>query len=211
MENEMNARKRLRLPLIVEGRYDKSVISSIFDGTVITTGGFSIFNSKEKQALIKNLAERGGIILLTDSDGGGRQIRSFLSGILPSDKIHHVYIPQISGKEKRKKGHSKSGLLGVEGMEREVLEKVLLPFVSSDACDENEQKTDKKILTKLDFYCDGFSGGESSSKKRAQLAERLALPLDMSAKAMIEAINLLYSYEEYEKIREELFGAPEIL
>ena len=209
MENSDNTKKKIALPIIVEGRYDKSVISSFFDATVITTGGFSVFNSKEKQALIKKLAERGGVILLTDSDGGGRQIRSFLSGILPSDKIHHVYIPQIIGKERRKKIGSKSGFLGVEGMERGVLERLFAPFVCNGPCDKNEEKTCKRKLTKLDFFNDGLSGGESSSEKRVRLAERLGLPADMSAKAMIEAINLLYSFEEYEKIREGIFGNTE--
>ncbi len=207
MENANNIRKRIALPIIVEGRYDKSVISSLFDATVITTGGFSVFNSKEKQALIRKLAERGGVILLTDSDGGGIQIRSFLSGIIPKDKLYHIYIPRIEGKEKRKKSRSKAGFLGVEGMEREVLEKLLSPFISDGACNENKQKSEEKILTKLDFFKDGLSGGDSSSLMRARLAKRLGLPPDMSAKAMIEAINLLYGYSEYEKIRDELFSS----
>ena len=204
-----NAKRRIALPIIVEGRYDKSVISSVFDATVITTGGFSVFNSKEKQALIRKLAERGGVILLTDSDGGGKQIRSFLSGIIPKDKLYHLYIPEIAGKEKRKKVRSKSGLLGVEGMEREVLEKLLSPFASGGACNENTQKKEERMLTKLDFFNDGLSGGDASSEKRIRLAKRLGLPTDMSAKAMIEAINLLYGFHEYEKIRDELFGVCE--
>jgi len=117
----MREKERIKLPIIVEGRYDKSKISSIFDATVITTGGFAIFNSKEKRALIKKLAERGGIILLTDSDAGGVQIRSYLSGILPKDRIFHLYIPEVEGKERRKRAPSKAGLLGVEGMDAESL------------------------------------------------------------------------------------------
>jgi ribonuclease M5 len=95
-------RLKITLPIIVEGRYDKTTISTYFDATVITTGGFAVFNSKEKQSLIRKLGERGGVILLTDSDGGGRQIRSFLQGILPKEKIHNAYVPEISGKERRK-------------------------------------------------------------------------------------------------------------
>lgn len=194
MENSGNLKRRITLPIIVEGRYDKSVISSFFDATVITTGGFSVFNSKEKQALIKKLAERGGIILLTDSDGGGRQIRTYLSGILPKDKIFHVYIPQIEGKERRKKSVSKAGFLGVEGMEREVLEKVLSPFIDGGACDKNREKRE---VTKLDFYNDGLSGGEGASQKRAKLASAFSLPTDMSAKSLIEVINLIADYDAY--------------
>ena len=111
---------KISLPIIVEGRYDKSTLSGFIDATIITTGGFSIFNNKEKQALIRRIGE-GGIIVLTDSDGGGKQIRKFLAGILPSDKIHNLYIPKIEGKESRKRKPSASGNLGVEGMEKEVL------------------------------------------------------------------------------------------
>ena len=192
---------KINLPIIVEGRYDKSALSGIFDATIITTGGFSIFNSKEKQSLIKKLAERGGVIILTDSDGGGRQIRSFLLGILPKEKIFNVYVPQIKGKEKRKTSPSKSGFLGVEGMERSVLEKALLPFISTDACKENAEKTP---VTKLDFYLDGLSGGKNSKALREALLKELDLPCDMSADALIEAINLLYSSEEYKEKLEKI-------
>lgn len=184
---------KISLPIIVEGRYDKSTLASIFDAKIITTGGFSVFNSKEKSALIKKLAEREGIILLTDSDGGGRQIRTYLSGILPSDKIHHLYIPQLAGKEKRKKAPSKEGFLGVEGMSREVLVRVFAPFVCSETCEEKPVK----MLTKLDFFNDGFSGASNSQKKREKLAAELGLPRDMSAKALIDAINLAFGYERY--------------
>ncbi len=201
MANGNNIKKKITLPIIVEGRYDKSVISSFFDAAVITTGGFSVFNSKEKQALIKKLADRGGIILLTDSDGGGRQIRSYLSGILPKDKIFHVYIPQIEGKERRKKSASKAGLLGVEGMEREVLLKVLAPFIDTGACDK---KTEKREVTRLDFYNDGLSGGDGASQKRARLAAAFSLPTDMSAKSLIEVINLIADYDAYRSALDKL-------
>ena len=200
----MNERIKITLPIIVEGRYDKSTLTSIFDATVITTNGFGIFNSKEKKTLLKKLGERG-IILLTDSDAGGRQIRSYLSGILPKDKIFHLYIPEVKGKEKRKKSPSKAGLLGVEGMSREVLEKVFAPFISKGACDENKRVLSGKMLTKLDFFNDGLSGGEDSSEKRAALARSLGFPSDMSANALIEAINLTVGYEGYRRILSELF------
>lgn len=197
----MSEKRKIKFPIIVEGRYDKSAISSIFDATVITTGGFSIFNNREKQALIKKLSERGGIILLTDSDGGGKQIRAFLLGIVEKDKIHNVYIPEIQGKEKRKSAPSKAGLLGVEGVGREVLEKVLLPF-----CENGTNcRKDEKTLTKLDLFQDGLSGKEGSSEKRERLALELGLPKDMSANALVEIINLAYGYSVYKDACKKLF------
>ena len=202
-----NEKIKISLPIIVEGRYDKSTLASIFDATVITTGGFALFNSKEKQSLIKKLAQRGGVIALTDSDAGGRQIRSFLSGILPKEQIFHLYIPRIEGKERRKKTRSKEGVLGVEGMEREVLVKALSPFISTDACADSEKKTK---VTKMDFFLDGLSGGENSSALRRLLAESLDLPSDMSAGALIEAINLIYSYDVYKEKLEKLKEKSEL-
>lgn len=201
----MSEKKRIKLPIIVEGRYDKSKISSIFDATVITTGGFAIFNSKEKRALIKKLAERGGIILLTDSDAGGAQIRSYLSGILPKDRIFHLYIPEIEGKERRKKVRSKSGLLGVEGMDSEILKRLLSPFTESGQSRTDDREEQGKV-TKLDFYNAGLSGGASSAEKRRRLAKLLGLPGGMSANALIEAINLLFGRSEFENAVKELFS-----
>ena len=200
----MTKKKKISLPIIVEGKYDKNTVMQIFDATVITTGGFSVFNSKEKQALIRKFSERGGVILLVDSDAGGKQIRSFISKILPKDKIFHLYIPEIEGKERRKKTASKAGLLGVEGMTREVLEKVLEPFIAHGACQENAAAKDLRILTKLDFFTDGFSGGSNSSKKREELARALGFPGDMSANALIEAINLTVGYDGYARMRDDI-------
>lgn len=197
-------KQRIKLPIVVEGRYDKSTLQSMFDATVVTTGGFSVFNSKEKRLLITRLAEKGGIILLTDSDAGGKQIRSFISGILPKEKIFHLYIPKIEGKEKRKAHPSRSGLLGVEGMGREVLTRVLAPFIDEGACQVKTDGKEKRGVTKFDFFVDGLSGSDGSSLKRARLAEALMLPSDMSAKALIEAINLVSSYEEYKKALESI-------
>ena len=197
----MNDRLKINLPIIVEGRYDKSAICSIFDATVITTSGFSVFNSREKQCLIRKLAERGGVIVLTDSDAGGAQIRKFLSGILPSGKIYNLYIPQIRGKERRKSAPSRSGYLGVEGMSAEVLKELLTPFSErGEALSDKE----KREVTKLDFYSDGFSGGENSADMRNKLAHSLGLPENMSAKALLEAINLLFDYERYTEAKNSL-------
>ena len=198
----MKDKIKVKLPIIVEGRYDKSTLSSIFDARIITTEGFGIFNSKEKRALIKKLAERHGIILLTDSDAGGRQIRSFLSGFLPKDKLFHLHIPKVAGKEPRKKSPSKSGLIGVEGMKRELLEKIFLPFTVKDT----DGAVEVREVTKLDFFNDGLSGADNSSEKRCRLALHFDLPGDMSANALIEAINLAVGYDEYKKACSELFN-----
>ena len=201
----MSEKIKINLPIIVEGKYDKCTLASIFDAVIIPTGGFGIFNSKEKRALIKKLGENG-IILLTDSDGGGRQIRSYLLGILPKEKVFNLYVPQIEGKEKRKKTASRSGLLGVEGMSREILEKVLAPFISDGACQKNSDGGDVRMLTKLDFFNDGLSGGEGSSVKRAKIASALGFPSDMSANSLIEAINLTVGYKGYEEARDAVIG-----
>ena len=129
--NSAPKRPRLRLPLIVEGRYDKSAVLGMVDGTVITTDGFGIFNSEEKRALIKRLSG-DGILLLTDSDGGGRQIRAFVSGLVPRDRLIHLYIPELSGKERRKRHAGAAGLLGVEGVGGEVLRRVLSPYLDTE-------------------------------------------------------------------------------
>ncbi len=190
-------KKKIKFPIIVEGKYDKNTLLQLFDATIITTDGFGVFNNKEKQALLRKLAARGGIILLTDSDGGGRQIRSFLQSILPPERIFNLFIPERQGKERRKKEASKSGLLGVEGMEREVLENLFKNFTSVDACDENSHDNSRRMLTKLDFFNDGLSGSPNSVEKRNELAKLLDLPRGMTSKALIEAINLLYGYERY--------------
>ncbi len=188
----MNKKINISYPVIVEGKYDKNTLLQVINATVITTGGFSIFNSREKQGLIKKLAERGGIILLTDSDGGGVQIRRFLHSILPPERVHNLYIPSIAGKEKRKARPSRAGTLGVEGMERELLEGLFLPF-----SDEKLPNSQKNEITKLDFFEAGLSGGANAVQKRDALALRFGLPRGMSANALIEALNILSCREEF--------------
>ena len=186
---------RIKYPIIVEGKYDKNTLSQIFDCTVLVTGGFGIFNAKEKQALLRRIAE-GGVIVLTDSDGGGKQIRSFLSGILPKDKIHNLYIPKIEGKERRKRTASKAGTLGVEGMERDVLLKVLSPFILSDEGEVPEKRSERRI-TKVDLFENKLTGYPNSSDRRAALCRAADLPEDMTPNALLEALNLLFGYEGF--------------
>ena len=190
---------KISLPIIVEGRYDKSTLSGFIDGTIITTGGFSVFNNKEKQVLIRRMA-KDGIIVLTDSDGGGKQIRSFLSGIIPKDKIHNLYIPQIEGKESRKRKASRAGTLGVEGMEKDVLLRLLEPFIEGKSSEKYG-----KMITKVDFFADKLTGCDNAAANRSKLCEMCELPKDMTPNALLEAMNLLYGYDGYKELVGKIF------
>ncbi len=195
-------KKRIELPIIVEGRYDKNTLSQIFECNIFTTEGFGIFNSEKKQKLLRKICADGAIIL-TDSDGGGKQIRSFLNSILPSDKIHNVYIPKIGGKERRKKEPSAAGTLGVEGMERSVLERTLAPFARTSENSRSEEKS-AKMITKVDFFEDKLTGFPNSSDRRRALCALAGLPDDLTPNALIEALNLLFGYEGYKELLEKL-------
>lgn len=199
----MRERMKISLPIIVEGKYDKSTLLSIFDTTVVTLGGFGVFNSKEKQLLVRKIA-KDGIIVLTDSDGAGKMIRSFLNGIIPKDKIYNLYIPKIEGKEKRKSAPSKEGLLGVEGMSRDELIRVLTPFIVQDG--ENASTTQKagEMITKVDFYKYKLTGFDNSSARRDELALRFELPTGMTPNALLEALNVITAKEEFERVAREL-------
>ena len=192
----MTERIKISLPIAVEGKYDKSTLLSIFDTTVIALGGFGVFNSKEKQILIRRIASNG-IIILTDSDGGGKVIRSFLNGIIPKDKIYNVYIPKVKGKEKRKTAPSKEGLLGVEGMGREELVRVLSPFIVKDGEFNTKSLQDKEMITKVDFYMDKLTGFENSATRRNMISLRFGLPDGMNANALLEALNIITDKDGY--------------
>ena len=180
-------------PIIVEGKYDKIKLSRIVNAHIVTTDGFGIFSKSEKTLLIRRLAADHGVIVLTDSDGAGLVIRNYLRNILPADKIVHIYTPQIKGKEKRKTAPSKAGFLGVEGMDLAWLEEALAPFADGGA-------KPRMALTKADFYALGLSGGEGSEAKRKELARALHLPDNLSANALLEAINLLVTEEEFKRV-----------
>lgn len=194
----MEQKPVISLPIVVEGRYDKIKLDSIFDATVIETGGFSVFNSRERQQLIRRLGANG-VILLTDSDGGGKQIRAFLKGILPKERVHNLYVPAIEGKEKRKKHRSKEGILGVEGIEKDIILKIFAPFITAETIQKSS-----KMITKVDFFRDKLTGSENSSKKRNDICRLSGLPLDMNSNALLEALNLLYSYDEYLELVENI-------
>jgi ribonuclease M5 len=186
----MEGKLKLKYPVVVEGKYDKSKLSIFVETPIITLDGFSVFNNSEKQQLLKRLARGDGIILLTDSDRAGNFIRAKLKGILKG-KIYNVYAPVILGKERRKKAPSADGLLGVEGIASKELRKILSPFV----VDSDETKSAN--IDKARFYEDGFSGNENSVEKRKKLAKLLSLPETLTSKALLEAINLLVSESDY--------------
>lgn len=176
--------------MIVEGKYDRLRLLTVCEGQIFTTDGFGIFKKKEKLSLFRELGKRTPVIVLTDSDGAGRLIRSHLSSAIPKDRLIQLYIPKIEGKEKRKAQPSAEGTLGVEGMERQLLFDLLAPFEGDAVRRDNR-------ISKTDFYADGLSGGEESAAKRAELCRKLRLPEDMTANALLEALKILMTYEEY--------------
>lgn len=180
--------------VVVEGRYDKIKLASIIDGVVIETEGFGIFKDKQKQKLLRNLAEKKGLVILTDSDSAGFVIRSFLSSIIPNEYITNAYIPDIYGKEKRKETVSKEGKLGVEGVPTDVIISALTQ--AGVTCAQSETKNDRKV-TIADFFDDGLTGGSNSNLRRLKLLKHLELPERMSTKAMIEIINSFMTFDEY--------------
>lgn len=188
---------KIKYPIIVEGKYDKIKLCSIFDATVITTDGFGIFNKDETSLLIRKLAEGSKIIVLCDSDGGGHLIRSYIKTLLKPEQIINLYIPMIEGKEKRKKVSSKEGLLGVEGIEGDKLRELLLPF----SCDADEKE--RADLSKADLYKYGLSGRDNSATLRAEFLKKLDLPHNMTPNAMLLAINILYTKDEILKILDD--------
>lgn len=191
----MSELRKLRIPypIIVEGKYDRLRLLSICEGQILTTDGFGIFKKNEKLSLFRELGKRSPVIVLTDSDGAGKLIRSHLSSAIPKDRLIQLYIPKIQGKEKRKSEPSAEGTLGVEGMDRELLFKLLSPFENENAVEAAKENK----LSKTDLYVDGLSGREDSRQRRAELCRRLRLPEDMTANALIEALRILLTYDEY--------------
>ncbi len=183
-------------PVIVEGTYDKIRLSNILDAQIITTDGFGLFRREDKRLLLRRLAETSPLIVLTDSDGGGTIIRSHLSGMIPRNRLIQLYIPQIPGKERRKVRPSAAGTLGVEGMDDDLLYDLFLPYAAVGGT-EAFARAKENPLSKADFFEDGLTGGPDSTRRRDELAACVGLPSGMSANALLEALRLLVSYEEY--------------
>ena len=190
---------KIKEAVIVEGKYDKIKLSSLIDGLIIETGGFQIFSDREKIELLRRLADTRGLLILTDSDSAGFLIRNHIQSCIPKEKIRHAYIPDLYGKEKRKLHPSKEGKLGVEGIDPEILVESIRRSGAS-AIEEAGSSEEKRKITKLDLYEDGFSGGADSSKKRQVLLRELGLPERLTAKALVPVLNSLVNYEEYQKV-----------
>ena len=192
----MTERLKIPYPIIVEGAYDRQRLQTVAEAQILTTDGFGVFNKTEKAQLFRKLAEKTPILVLTDSDGAGKLIRSHLSSILPPDRVIHLYVPRIAGKEKRKKAPSAEGVLGVEGMEAELLYDLLAPYEGEAAVERGVNNP----LSKTDLYIDGLTGGENSAEARDALARKLDLPDGMTSNALLSALKMLVSYEEYLKL-----------
>lgn len=186
----------LKQAVIVEGKYDKIKLSSIIDALIITTDGFSVFKDKEKIALIKGLAEKDGVIVLTDSDSAGFKIRNYIKGCTQKGKIINIYIPDIFGKEKRKAAPSKEGKLGVEGIPTKILAEA---FEKAGVTVDSAERKQSEIVTRIRLYDDGFIGQADSAEKRKKLLKSLSLPAMLSTGAMLEVLNSMFTIEEYEE------------
>lgn len=186
--------------IVVEGRYDKNTLSQIIDGTIIETEGFGIFSDKEKLALLRRLAEKRGLVILTDSDGAGFVIRNYLKGSIDPKFVKNAYIPDVMGKEKRKCSPSKEGKLGVEGMSREVIISALMRAGVSFAEDGGEKPYG--TITKADLFALGLSGGSGSREKRQRLLKELDLPEKLTSNALLDILNALMTRDELNKLFE---------
>ncbi len=187
--------------IVVEGKYDKAKLSSLIDGVIIETKGFGIFRDKERLEMLRWLARKNGLVILTDSDGAGFLIRSKLSSAIPPEQVKHAYIPDILGKEKRKHTPSREGKLGVEGMESQVL----LRALKRAGVTAREEASAAPPLTKADLYALGLSGKAESAQKRKKLLAALDLPGWLSANGLLRALNAMYRREEFFALCQELW------
>lgn len=191
--------------IVVEGKYDKIKLGGLIDGVILCTGGFRIYKDKEMQQMLRALAKKQGLAVLTDSDAAGFQIRSFLRSICGKENIVDVYIPDLYGKEKRKQHPSREGKLGVEG----IPEAVLLEALEKAGIGVREVQQRADPITKLDLFELGLSGGAQSALRRAKLMKRLELPEHLSANALVTVLASLYSREELYRLCASLFGEGE--
>ena len=187
--------QRIKEVIVVEGRYDKNTLSQVVDAVIIETGGFGIFNDREKRALLKKLAESRGLILMTDSDGAGFLIRNHLKGCIDQSLIKNAYIPDIYGKERRKAKGSREGKLGVEGMRPEVLLEALKRAGATFEGDSGGGQEER--ISKADLYKKGLSGGAGSAALRQALLSRLDLPARLTADGLLDVLNATMSREEF--------------
>lgn len=192
---------KIRQAIVVEGRYDKNTLAQIVDAPIFETSGFGIMKDKAQLSLLRRVARERGLIVFTDSDGGGFVIRNFLKGAIPGEYLFHAYIPDIYGKEKRKAAAGKEGKLGVEGMTPEV---ILNALKRSGAEMVDVDAATKGGITKQDLCALGLSGGKDSAQKRKILLAKLELPEHMSANALLQALNIFYTLDELKEIVSQL-------
>lgn len=192
---------KIKEAIVVEGRYDKNTLSQIVDAPILETSGFGIFKDREQMSFLRQVAERKGLIVFTDSDGAGFVIRNHIKSAIPSKYLKHAYIPDVYGKEKRKAAPGKEGKLGVEGLPPEIL---LDALRRAGATIEGQDSPGRKGITKQDLMARGLSGGANAGAKRQLLLKKLGLPERMSANAMLQALNLLCTPEELDLILESL-------
>lgn len=187
--------------VVVEGKYDEIKLAAIIDATIIKTDGFGIFKDKEKQQLLETLAEKRGLIILTDSDSAGFMIRNFVGSKIPPDRITHVYIPDLYGKERRKTKASAEGKLGVEGVPVDV---IVEAFEKALVRGDEKNPTPTRLITNIDFYDDGIIGGKCSKSRRIKLQKKLGLPERLSTSGLLKIINILITYDEYRELVKDL-------
>lgn len=189
-------KQKLRQAIVVEGKYDQNTLRQIVDTAIFTTNGFTGMKDPALLRLLRQAAQTTGLVILTDSDGAGFLIRNTLKSALPETGVLHAYIPDLPGKEKRKVAPGKEGLLGVEGMTPEILLKALRN-AGAEFADGSTPPPAREPITKQDLFALGLSGGPESAKKRAALLKALSLPAHMSANALLQALNVLFSREEF--------------
>ena len=187
----------IREVIVVEGRYDKNTLLQAVDAVVVETGGFAVFNDREKTAYLRRLAQTRGLILLTDPDGAGFVIRSHLKGVIPPEKLKQAYVPDVYGKERRKRKGGKEGKLGVEGMSPDVL---LAALRNCGATFEGEERMKQSAgITRADLMDKGLIG-PGSAARRAGLIQALQLPEHLTTAGLLDALNLLLSREEFDAL-----------
>lgn len=185
---------KIREVIVVEGKYDLNALKQMIDGIVVTTDGFGIFHNSEKMELIRRMAEKRGVVILTDSDGAGFVIRNHLKSCLPKEQVKHAYIPDVYGKEKRKRIRSKEGKLGVEGMSTDVLRRSL---IAAGATIDGEAVFGGGTLSKADLFAIGLSGTPNSAENRAKLIRALELPEKLSPNALLDVLNAMYEKQQF--------------
>ena len=188
---------RIVYPIAVEGKYDKIKITSLFEANVFITDGFGVFRREDKAAFFRKLTEKTPLIVMTDSDGAGTVIRNYFNSILPKDRLIHIYTPAIKGKERRKTAPSKAGNLGVEGIDAVILRGLLAPYVQNEEEGNLDIPFVRGEITKADLYAVGLSGRPDSAVKRREFARSIGFPEDISATALLTALELLYTKEEF--------------